>query len=124
MLQPVEEMILNSNSTERYKNIFRHETELKWIKSLQTPFPLGFNDNIYHQGNISKMPDFSLLGIRRFSRRSRGKRKNGNLKRKHKNKTFGTLTDLWKILKSGRHQMLSKLSSLSIASLRNITNNR
>ena len=41
MLQPIEEMIFNSNSTERYKNILRHETELKWIKSLQTPFPLG-----------------------------------------------------------------------------------
>ena len=123
MLQPVEEMIFDSNSTERYKNIFRHETELKWIKLSQTPFPLGFNDNIYHQGNISKMPDFdvfSLLDIRRRNRRSRGKRKNGNLKRKHKNKTFWTLTDLWKILKSGRHQMLSKLSSLSIASLRKL----
>ena len=66
------------------------------------------------------MPDFdvfSLLDIRRRNRRSRGKRKNGNLKRKHKNKTFLTLTDLWKILKSGLHQMLSKLSSLRIASL-------
>ena len=38
--------------------------------------------------------------------------KSGNMKRKHKNKTFWTLADLWKILKSGRHQMLSKLSSL------------
>ena len=60
------------------------------------------------------MPDFdvfSLLDIRRRNRRSRSKRKNGNFKRKHRNKTFWTLTDLWKILKSGRHQMLSKLSS-------------
>ena len=117
MLQPDEEMILNSNSTERYKTIFRHEIEFKWLKSLQTPFPLGFNDNIYHQGNISKMPDFdvfSLLDIRRRNKRSRGKRRNGNLRRKHKNKTFWTLTDSWKILKSGRHQMLSKFSSLSI----------
>ena len=64
------------------------------------------------------MPDidvFSLLGIRRRKRRSCG-----NLKRKHKNKTFWTLADLWNILKSGRHQMLSKLSSLSIASLRKL----
>ena len=71
--------------------------------------------------NISKMPDFdvfSLLDICRRNRRSHGKRKNGNLKRKHKNKTFWKLADLWKILKSGRHQMLSKLSSLSIAFLR------
>ena len=75
-------------------------------KLLQTPFPLGFNDNIYHQGNISRMPDFdvfSLLDIRRHNRRSNGKHTNCNLKRKHKNKTFWTLTDLWKILKSGRH---------------------
>ena len=72
---------------------------------------------------MSKMPDFdvfSLLDIRRRKRRSRGKRKNGNLKRKHKNKTFWTLTDLWKILKSGRYQMLSKLSLPSIASLRKL----
>ena len=123
MVQPVEEMIFNSNSTERYENIFRHETELRWIKSLQTPFPLGFNDNIYHEGNISKMPDFkvfSRLDILRRNRRSRGKRKNGNLKLRHKNKTFWTLADLWKILKSGRHQMLSKLSSLNINSLRKL----
>ena len=69
------------------------------------------------------MPDFdvfSLLDIRRRNRRSRGIHKNGNLKRKHKNKTFWTLTDLWKFLKSGRHQMLSKLSPLSIASLRKL----
>ena len=52
----------------RFKIIKRHETELKWIKLLQTPFPLGFNDNIYHEGNISKMSDFdvfSLLEIRK-----------------------------------------------------------
>ena len=76
MVQSVGEMIFNSNSTERYKTIFRHETELKSIKSLQTPFPLGFNDNIYHQGNASKMPDFdvfSLLDIRRRNSRSRSK---------------------------------------------------
>ena len=35
MVQPDEEMIFNSNSTERYIyiKIFRHETEHKWIKS-------------------------------------------------------------------------------------------
>ena len=44
-------------------------------KLLQTPFPLGFNDNIYHEGNISKMPDFdvfSLLEIRKRKSRSHG----------------------------------------------------
>ena len=60
------------------KNILRHELELKWIERLQTPFPLGFNDNIYHEGNISKMPDFdafSLLDIKKRIKRSHGKRK-------------------------------------------------
>ena len=85
MVQPVEKIIHKSNSTERFKNILRHE--LKWIKRLQTPFPLGFNDNIYHEGNISKMPDidaFSLLDIKKPNKRSHGKCKNGNFKRKHK----------------------------------------
>ena len=58
LVQPVDKSIHRSNSTERLKNILRHELELKWIKRLQTPFPLGSNDNIYHEGNISKMPDF------------------------------------------------------------------
>ena len=121
MVQPIEEMILVLNLLTDIKNIFRHEAELKWIKALQTPFPLGFNDNIYHEGNISKMPDFdvfSLLDVGKRNGRSRGKRKNGNLKRRHKNKIVWTLTNICKILTSGCHQMLSKLSSLSIASLR------
>ena len=52
---------------------------------MQSPFPLGFNDNIYHEGNISKMPDFdvfSVLECKKRKSRSHGKRKNGNIKRK------------------------------------------
>ena len=52
-----------STSTERFKNILRHELELKWIKRLQISYPLGFNDNIYHEGNISKMPDFDAFSL-------------------------------------------------------------
>ena len=72
LVQPVEKVTYDKNSS-RFKIIKRHETELKWIKLLQTPFPLGFNDNIYHEGNISKMPDFdvfSLLEIRKRKSRS------------------------------------------------------
>ena len=96
----------------------RHKLELKWIKHLQIPFPHGFNDNIYHEGNISKMPDFDvffLLDIKKRNKRSYGNRINGNLKRKHK--TVLSLSDLNILLNSGRHQMLSKLASLSISSL-------
>ena len=73
---------------------------LKWIKLLQTPHPLGFNDNIYHEGNISRLPDFdvfSLLDIRKRNNRSHGKRKNGNFKRK--NKHVLSLSELSIILK-------------------------
>ena len=45
------------------RNILRHELELKWIKLLQTPHPLGFNDNIYHEGNISRLPDFDVFSL-------------------------------------------------------------
>ena len=89
MVQPVEEMIFDSTSTQRYKNIFRHETELKWIKSFNTPFRLGFNDNIYHEGKIQLI--FSLLDVCKPNKRSRGKRKNGNLKLSIKTKLFGHL---------------------------------
>ena len=78
MFQSVETFIHKSNSIERFKTILRHELELKWIKRLQTPFTLGFNDNIYHEGNISKMPDFdafSLLDIKKRNKRSHDKQK-------------------------------------------------
>ena len=68
LVQPVEKLTYDKNSSSRFKIIKRQETELKWIKLLQTPFPLGFNHNIYHEGNIYKMPDFdvfSLLEIRK-----------------------------------------------------------
>ena len=69
----------DANSTSRFKIIKRHETELKWIKLL------GFNDSIYHEGNLSKMPDFdvfSLLEFRKRTARSHGFKKNENCKRK------------------------------------------
>ena len=61
VIQPVEKIIYDPNSSTRLKNIKRHVTELKWIKFLHSPFPLSFNDNIYHEGNISKMPDFDVF---------------------------------------------------------------
>ena len=78
LVQPVEKITYDANSTNRLKLIKRHKTELKWIKLLQTPYPLGFNDNIYHEGNISKMPDFdvfSLLEFRKRTARSHGIKK-------------------------------------------------
>ena len=61
VIQPVEKIIYDPNSSTRLENIKRHEIKLKWIKFLQSPFPLGFNDNIYHGCNISKMPNFDVF---------------------------------------------------------------
>ena len=62
---------------------------------------------------------FSLLDLHKRNKRSHGKRKNGNLKRK--NIYVLTLSELSIILKhSGRHMALSRLETLSIYSLRNL----
>ncbi len=96
--------------------------ELNWIRKLQTPYPLGLNDNIYHEGNISQNPDidiFNISDIIKRKRRSHGIRINHNIKRKH-NRTI-SLSDLNKIYKSsGRHSLLSKLTGLSLSNLRDI----
>ena len=39
-VQPVVKTAYQENSYSRFKIIKRHETELKWIEFLQTPFPL------------------------------------------------------------------------------------
>ena len=61
---------------------------------------------------------FSLLDIKKSNKRFYGKRKNGNFKQKHK--TVLSLFDLNILLNSGRHQMLPRLDSLSISSLRKL----
>ena len=63
LVQPVEKLIYDENSSVRFNTIKRFETELKWIKLLQSASPLGFNDNIYQEGNISKMPDFDVFSL-------------------------------------------------------------
>ena len=99
--------------------IKRHETrELKWIKLLQTPYPLGFNDSIYHEDNLSKMPDFfSLLEFGKRIARSHRVKKNGNCKCKSRVQKLAicTFRDLAaKVDVHGRHCKLSYLSSLPI----------
>ena len=66
----MEKIIYDDTSSLRFKIIKRHGTELKWIKLLQTPFPLGFHDNINQEGNISKMPDFNVFLFLKFPNKS------------------------------------------------------
>ena len=76
---------------------------------MQSPFPLGFNDNIYHEGNISKMPDFDFFSVLEYKKRksrSHGKRKNGNIKRKictEKSDQSDILSDLFAIVIIRQH---------------------
>ena len=116
----------DENSSPRFKIIKRHVAVLKWIKSVQTPFPLCFNDYIYHEGNISKMPDFdvfSLLECPKRKIRSHGIRKTGNYKSKNRadKRANTTLNCLSKVLRDhGRHSTFSFLSSLPISVLRTL----
>ena len=93
---------------------------------MQSPFPLGFNDNIYHEGNIYKMPDFdvfSVLECKKRKSRFHGIRKNGNDKCKIcTEKCLNTsLKDLsLALINHGRHVFFSFLSSLPISVLHNL----
>ena len=114
----MEKITYDANSTSRFKIIKRHKTELKWIKRLQTPYPLVFNDNIHHEGNLSKMPDFvvfPLLEFRKCTARSHGVKQNGKCKRKSRVQKLAncTVRDLpAKLDIYGRHCMFSYLCSL------------
>ena len=94
---------------------------------MQSPFPLGFNDNIYHEGKFSKMPDFdvfSVLECKKRKSRSQGKRKNGNVKKRKictEKRLNTSLKDLSLALTNhGWHGLFSFLSSLPISVLRNL----
>ena len=79
---------------------------------MQSLFLLGFKDNIYHEGYISKMPDFdviSLLECKKRKRRYYGKRKDGNINRKFctEKRINTSLKDLSIALNNhGRHGLL------------------
>ena len=115
---------LSYDKNVRFKYINRFETELKWIKLLQTPSPLGFNENIYHEENISKMPNFdvfSLLAFRKRKSRSHGLWNKGNDKGKRCSAMISNISlyDLsTRLSEHCRHAMISFLSSLPVAVFR------
>ena len=83
-VQPVEHLAFPSDMTSSLKSKPRFMAELNWIRNLQSPFPLGLNDNIYQSGNISKDPSidiFKIFSIRKRKTRSHGVRKNSNIKK-------------------------------------------
>ena len=119
-MQPVKKLSYDEKLSVRFNNIKRFETELKWIKLLQTTSPLGFNDNIYHEGKISKMSDFDVCSLMEF--RSiypgfmvKGKKKITNVKDVLQKNTENSLTELsTKLREHSRHALLLFLCSLPI----------
>ena len=97
-------MNLNVNGLNVYKPLFR--LDLMIIFTMK---------EIFLKCRISMF--FPFLYIKnKHNKRSHGMRKDGYFKWKHK--TVLSLLYLNILLNSGRHQMLSKLASLSISSLR------
>ena len=121
-IQPVEQVSYDDNTTSSFKSKARLIAEFKWIQNLQTPFPLGLNDNIFQSGNISKDPSidiFSIFSQRKRRSRSHGVRINGNIKRK--SRRTSNLNELNQLLnRAGKHVMLSRLSQLGLSSLKKI----
>ena len=118
----MEQIIYKTTDTIAMKNKLRFERELHWIKNLQTPYPLGLNDNIYMLGNISRHKSidiFDLFHRKKRNNRSHGIKKNGNIKRKMRQRL--TVRDCHNIFSSsGKHRLLSRLANLSIKSLRTL----
>ena len=89
--------------------------------SFPSPFPLGFNDNVYHEANVWKMPDFDvLLECEKHKVRSKGKRKRSIMRKICTEKRINTSQkDLLMVLNNhGRHGLLSFLNTLPISVLR------
>ena len=101
----------------------RLAAELDWIKKLQTPYPLGLNDQIYKQGNISShktnIDVFDLKPNVLRKRRTHGVRRNGNCRRRAR--IHRSLEDLLRIAKNnGRHELLHALSTIPANELKDI----
>ena len=97
-MQPVEKLSYDQNPSVRFNTIKRLETELKWISLLQSASPLGLNENMYQEGNISKMPHFDVFSILEIRKRKpdlmvKGKKEMTNVKYVlHKNLTLPLIT--------------------------------
>ena len=94
---------------------------------MKSHFPLGFNDNIYNEGSISKMPDFDVFSlfwnVKNVKVDLMVNLKNGNIKRKicTEKRLNTSLKDLYIALNNHDwHGLFSFLTSLPISVLRNL----
>lgn len=118
-VQPLEIVTKQPGQSHKQYENSRKNSELNWIKKLQTAYPLGLNDNIMGKGNISRTSSIDIMDIvdkRTRNHRSHGKRVNRN--KRAKQRTNCSLKELLTIFKNnGRHQLLCKLGVIPITKL-------
>ena len=121
-VQPLEIVKKENGQSHKQHAISRQICELSWIKKLQTAYPIGLNDNIMGQGNISRTSNIDVLDIvskNLRNKRSHGKRINRN-KRKHHRISI-SLSNLLTIFKNnGRHNLFNKLCTIPVLKLNSI----
>ena len=101
----------------------RLRAELAWVTKLQSAYPLGLNDHIYGQGNISSnstnINAFSIRMETKRKNRSHGKRRTRKIR--VANRVHRTLDDLLCIARNGgRHELLHALSTIPAIRLKSI----
>ena len=96
--------------------------ELDRITKLQTAYPLGLNDHIYGQGNISSAStNINVFSIRPTAKRNRSHGKRRYRKLRKLSRIHRTLDDLLIIGRNGgRHELLHALSSIPVLQLKSI----
>ena len=121
-VQPLEIVHRLKDQSHKQHERSRLDCELKWIKKLQTVYPLGLNDNVMGVGNVSRLTNFNIMEIsskKSRNNRSHGRRINRNKRKFHR--VFVTLSDLLNIFKNnGRHKLLCKLSTIPAQRLHNV----
>ena len=122
-ITPVQSFPKLKNQSKAEAKKRRLQAELSWITKLQTAYPLGLNDQIYGQGNISSSSTninvFSIRPNTKRKHRSHGKRRNKKLRKRAR--VHRTLTDLLIIARNGgRHELLHALSSIPAVQLKSI----
>ena len=122
-VQPLEIVHRLKDQSHKQHERSRLDCELKWIKKLQTVYPLGLNDNVMGVGNVSRLTNFDIMEIsskKSRNNRSHGRRINRNKRKFHR--VFVSLSDLLNIFKNnGRHKLnLCKLSTVPAQGLHDI----
>ena len=115
----MEKWIYDENSSVRFNTIKRLETELKWIKLLQSASYLGFYDHIYQKCQIFMCFLFQKFENVNADLMIKGKKEMTNVKDVlHKNQALPFYNLSSKLRGHGRHAMLTFLSFLPILVLR------